>query len=187
MTLSELCLLYHHRTFLTKDQQARNASLCRCKVVTYMKPVLVYQYFKKRLVRYNDLLIKCLKLRYNTSLCIVFSVFSKCFIKDQRLSPKLLLSLHISRTMHFLYYFLVINRLSDPDYINSFTVRFFPSRPLFIVQFLFCRAIFHVRTGWVLLFVLQLIALLFVFPIDNRYEYILMHFKGSTDLVNSAT
>ena len=28
---------------------------------------------------------------------------------------------------------------------------------------------------------------LIVFPIDNRYEYILMHFKGSTDLVNSAT
>ena len=47
--------------------------------------------------------------------------------------------------------------------------------------------IFHVQTGWALLFVLQLIALLFVFPIDNRYEYILMHFKGLTDLVNSAT
>ena len=61
------------------------------------------------------------------------------------------------------------------------------SRPLFIVRFLFCREIFHVQTGWALLFVLQLIALLFVFPIDNIYEYILMHFKGSTDLVNSAT
>ena len=30
------------------------------------------------------------------------------------------------------------------------------------------------------------VALPFVFPIDNRYAYILMHFKGSTDLVNSA-
>ena len=70
---------------------------------------------------------------------------------------------------------------------NFFTVQFFRSRPLFIMQFLFCRAIFHVQTGWALLFVLQLIALLFVFPVDNRYEYILMHFKGSTDIVNSAT
>ena len=64
---------------------------------------------------------------------------------------------------------------------------FFCSRPLFIVRFLLCRVIFHVQTGWALLFVLQLIALLFVFPIDNRYEYILMHFKGLTDLVNSTT
>ena len=53
---------------------------------------------------------------------------------------------------------------------NFFTVQFFHSRPLFIVRFLFCRAIFHVQTGWALLFVLQLIALLFVFPIDNTYE-----------------
>ena len=30
------------------------------------------------------------------------------------------------------------------------------------------------------------VALLFVFPIDNRYAYILIHFKGLTDLVNSA-
>ena len=30
------------------------------------------------------------------------------------------------------------------------------------------------------------VALPFVFPKDNRYAYILMHFKGSTDLVNSA-
>ena len=64
---------------------------------------------------------------------------------------------------------------------------FFTLDPFFIMQFLFCRAIFHVQTGWALLFVLQLIVLLFVFPIDNRYEYILMHFKGLTDLVNSAT
>ena len=71
--------------------------------------------------------------------------------------------------------------------LQFFTAQFFCSRPLFIVQFLFFRAIFHVQTGWALLFALQLIALLFVFPIDNRYEYILMHFKGSTDLVNSAT
>ena len=33
---------------------------------------------------------------------------------------------------------------------------------------------------------LKLVALLFVFTIDNRYVYILMHFKGSIDLVNSA-
>ena len=32
---------------------------------------------------------------------------------------------------------------------------------------------------------LKLVALLFVFTIDNRYAYILMHFKGLTDLVNS--
>ena len=70
--------------------------------------------------------------------------------------------------------------------LQFFTVWFFHSRPLFIAWFLFCRAIFHVQTGWALLFVLQLIALLFVFPIVNRYEYILMHFKGLTDLVNSA-
>ena len=46
---------------------------------------------------------------------------------------------------------------------DFFTVRFFRSRPLFIARFLFCRAIFHVQTGWALLFVLQLIVLLFVF------------------------
>ena len=53
---------------------------------------------------------------------------------------------------------------------DFFTARFFRSRPLFIARFLFCRAIFHVQTDWALLFVLQLIALLFVFPIDNTYE-----------------
>ena len=53
---------------------------------------------------------------------------------------------------------------------DFFTARFFHSRPLFIARFLFCRAIFHVQTDWALLFVLQLIALLFVFPIDNTYE-----------------
>ena len=46
---------------------------------------------------------------------------------------------------------------------DFFTARFFRSRPLFIARFLFCRAIFHVQTGWALLFVLQLIVLLFVF------------------------
>ena len=30
------------------------------------------------------------------------------------------------------------------------------------------------------------VALPFVFPIDNRCAYIPMHFKGLTDLVNSA-
>ena len=53
---------------------------------------------------------------------------------------------------------------------DFFTAQFFCSRPLFIVRFLFCRAIFHVQTDWALLFVLQLIALLFVFPIDHTYE-----------------
>ena len=43
---------------------------------------------------------------------------------------------------------------------DFFTARFFRSRPLFIARFLFCRAIFHVQTGWALLFVLQLIVLL---------------------------
>ena len=66
---------------------------------------------------------------------------------------------------------------------NFFTARFFRSRPLFIMRFLFCRAIFHVElVGHCCLFYH-----LIVFQIDNRYEYILMHFKGSTDLVNSAT
>ena len=70
---------------------------------------------------------------------------------------------------------------------DFFTVQFFCSRPLFIVQFFTCRVIFHVETvGYCCLFQ-QLVALLFIFPIDNRYEYILMHFKGLTDLVNSAT
>ena len=32
----------------------------------------------------------------------------------------------------------------------------------------------------------QVVALPFVFLIDNRYAYILMHFKGLTDLVNSS-
>ena len=53
---------------------------------------------------------------------------------------------------------------------DFYSVIFFALRPLFIMRFLFCRAIFHVQTDWALLFVLQLIALLFVFPIDNTYE-----------------
>ena len=53
-------------------------------------------------------------------------------------------------------------RFSSRIRCDFFTARFFRSRPLFIARFLFCRAIFHVQTGWALLFVLQLIVLLFV-------------------------
>ena len=61
-------------------------------------------------------------------------------------------------------------RFSLRIHCDFFTAQFFRSRPLFIARFLFCRAIFHVQTDWALLFVLQLIALLFVFPIDHTYE-----------------
>ena len=80
---------------------------------------------------------------------------------------------------------------SSQTHCDFFTVQFFHPRPLPIVQF-FYREIFHVETGCTAVcFTISIIrkwqvALLFIFPIDNRYAYILMHFKGSTDLVNSA-
>ena len=48
---------------------------------------------------------------------------------------------------------------------NFFTAQFFHSRPLFIMQFLFCRVIFHVETGCT--------AVCLPFPLYNRYAYIL--------------